>query len=215
LLGKPLASAASRARLRAGAIAPPPAEEPPIADELAATADDDFALPIAASNPVAPVDSKTAAALDMAISSLVPTMGRVINLPSESAGDPSPHRLFRVGYAPEVIKPTAVSRQPARPAQRPKKRRQVDIAGRYAALRRLGTGANAGPVALIRSAWGTTDSRTQHKPDSSSASPQPLQPHDPFRHAPSSGNHPQPEPVAINLRPGISPVRDRKPPDPE
>lgn len=48
-------------------------------------------------------DPTSALIRDLAVASLVPTMGRVINLPSDSPAEGTPHRLLRVGHAPTVV----------------------------------------------------------------------------------------------------------------
>jgi hypothetical protein len=52
---------------------------------------------------VAAADPSSSLLRDLAVASLVPTMGRVINLPSESPTETIPHRLMRVGHAPAVV----------------------------------------------------------------------------------------------------------------
>jgi tetratricopeptide (TPR) repeat protein len=97
-------------------------------------------------------------ARDMAVASLLPTMGRHIYLPNETGGDPLPHRLFRVGRAPNVVTPPdpgspAPGTDPpdvaaADPHRTPPAGRE--LSDRYLSLRRIVPTVVAGPLPHIQ-----------------------------------------------------------------
>lgn len=214
-LGKPIASAASRALLVPGAPSPPvesetsPAEGPSSQGPGVATdrvepdsrdrpAEAEGAVFVAASLPdqadrpipveptgdgapplaaapdeprlasVAPAqvsaprgpepDPRVELACDMAVASLLPTMGRHIHLPNETGGDSLPHRLFRVGRAPNVVTPPAPGSPPpaAEPPNDEATSRRTppggrELAGRYLSLRRIVPTVVAGPLPHVQS----------------------------------------------------------------
>jgi hypothetical protein len=108
---------------------------------------------------------------DLAVASLVPTMGRVINLPadpppdadpeSDSASESVPHRLLRVGHAPAIVeRPPAGSAPPAAPAPAPEPQpagprapRTVlppELASRLTTGRPVVDGVVSGPLPLLQ-----------------------------------------------------------------
>jgi|GEM_PF-3173279 len=117
VLGLPIAQAASSARLSVGPK-PASAERVPLDAHYPAPAPAPVTRPDSTAKQPPPVQSTTTpfAALvspkqdrlggmirELAVASLVPTMGRVINLPSASPEEEVAQRLLRNGYAPNVI----------------------------------------------------------------------------------------------------------------
>jgi tetratricopeptide (TPR) repeat protein len=117
LLGKPLALAASRGWLvvrdvPARRVAAPERTKAP-APPTGSTAP----RPVVGPQPVAPEpalrqaphsNSQNSLVRDLAVASLVPSMGTVIHLPTASPTELEAHRLLRVGQAPNVVERTGV-----------------------------------------------------------------------------------------------------------
>ncbi|WP_406696139.1 tetratricopeptide repeat protein [Singulisphaera sp. Ch08] len=152
-LGEPMARAASRARLFVHE-APPrriDAPERPRAGRSQPTA---RPLPIPADPTPSPTPTPaptprtnlTGTLLcDLAVASLVPSMGTVINLPTASASESEAHRLLRSGRAPNVVEqsPTAWSEPASHPNDAAPERRGGD--------RRPIPSIVAGPLPLLNS----------------------------------------------------------------
>ncbi|WP_074315687.1 tetratricopeptide repeat protein [Singulisphaera sp. GP187] len=113
-LGQPLALAAARARLvmadlpqRRAAYADRPRTvvPQPMARALPITPEP-TPYPVPASSTPTPTprtNSSSTVLCDVAMASLVPSMGTVINLPTATPSEPEAHRLLRVGRAPNVV----------------------------------------------------------------------------------------------------------------
>ncbi|AGA26543.1 tetratricopeptide repeat protein [Singulisphaera acidiphila] len=107
-LGQPLAVAAARARLIV--------EDLPSHDrEIQESTRTDVPRPVARSLPIAPeptprptprANLQGTLILDLAVASLVPSMGTLIHLPTASPSEPQAHRLLRSGRAPNVVEPS-------------------------------------------------------------------------------------------------------------
>jgi tetratricopeptide (TPR) repeat protein len=163
-LGRDLASAASRGRIAIASARPrvvaerrsepgsgpeasrpvqdgPPAGPAPV--DAAATGEQDVAELVR----------------DLAVASLVPTMGRVINLPNDASDEVSVHRLLRRGQAPVVVVrppgPDPVEPDPAPepsgpvPPGKPRGPEAGEVARRFATQGRIGPAIVAGPLALL------------------------------------------------------------------
>lgn len=115
-LGQPIASAASRRQitsrfnpppqpsLRRAPVSPAPDFTAPPAPRERVTAGGAGVATAKEPRTAAPAsDANTVLLRDLAVASLVATMGRIINLPSESPAEMTPHRLMRVGHAPSVV----------------------------------------------------------------------------------------------------------------
>lgn len=168
-LGKPLAIAASRARLAVRNESVPPA--PDFVDGRAKPGST-FHQP----GPVGPSETGSSAAVgpwsehtprtesgllrELAMASLVPTMGTVINLPSASPTDVQAHRLLRGGFAPKVVeRPDATSEAANRTGA-------IDGSSpspRASRRNRLGARPtiNAGPLALLNASAMAGESNPQ------------------------------------------------------
>lgn len=164
-LGRELASAASRGRIKAAAARPRAVAEPRSAsawqpEPLRPARDEPRAAPPQAdpAEPDATGQDVGSLVRDLAMASLVSTMGRVINLPSDATDEVTTHRLLRKGRAPAVVArppqaaPESESEPLPSPPAEPSKPRGPEAGGlarRFAMQGRVGPAVVAGPLPLL------------------------------------------------------------------
>lgn len=106
-LGQPLAVAAARARLLTKVL--PSSGSEPLKRQVGETQGAvSHSIPIMTEptpRSTQRTNVRSSLVLDLAMASLVPSMGTVIHLPSDSPSESEIHRLLRLGRAPQVVEP--------------------------------------------------------------------------------------------------------------